>query len=69
MHFLCDDTTLKKKYIVNRKAEFNKLSPLPRVSQIVLTGRGMGNLPGGVFLLGGGNLTRSDFGYSNLFQR
>ena len=28
----------------------------------------MGNFPGGIFLLDGGNLTRSSFDYSNLFQ-
>ena len=54
MHFLCHDTTLKKKQkqkkktlsvdklnlIWNRQTNFNKLNPLPRVFQIVLRGRG-----------------------------
>ena len=53
MHFICHDTTQ---------------SLLPMVFQIVLRGRGMGNLPGGIFLSGGENLKRSDFGHSNLFQ-
>ena len=30
--------------------------------------RGIGNSAGGIFLLSGGNLTRSDFGHFNLFQ-
>ena len=30
--------------------------------------RGIGNFAGGIFLLSGGNLTRSDFGHFNLFQ-
>ena len=75
MHFLCQDTTLKKmlsieklNLIWNKQTNFNKLGPLPRVFQIVLRGREMGNLSGGIFLSGGGNLTRSDFGHLNLFQ-
>ena len=74
MHFLCHDTTLKKLSIEKldltwkKQINFHKLGPLPRVFQIVLTGRRMGNLPGGIFLSGGRNLTRSDFGQSNLFQ-
>ena len=53
MHFLCHDTTLKKilsikklNLIWNKQTHFNKLGSLPRVFQIVLTGRGMRNLPG-----------------------
>ena len=30
--------------------------------------RGIGNFAGGIFLLSGGNLTRSDFEHLNLFQ-
>ena len=30
--------------------------------------REIGNFAGGIFSLGGGNLTRSDFDHSNLFQ-
>ena len=30
--------------------------------------RGIGNFAGGIFLLSGGNLTRSDFGHFKLFQ-
>ena len=41
---------------------------LCRVFQIVLRGRGFGNFAGDNFLLGGGNLIRSDFDHSNLFQ-
>ena len=77
MHFLCNDTTVKKNIKMsieklnltwNKQTNFNKFGPLPRVFQIVLRDRGMGKLPGGIFLPAGGNLTRSDFGHSNLFQ-
>ena len=33
----------------NKQTNFNKLGPLPRVFQIVLRDRVMGNLPGGFF--------------------
>ena len=60
----------KLSLIWNNHANFNKPGPLPRVFQIVLRGRGMGNLPGGggIFLSGERNLTRSEFGHLNLFQ-
>ena len=70
MHFLCHGTTLKKILSIeklnltwNKQTNFNKLGPLPRGFQTVLRGRRMGNFPGGIFLLGGGKLTRSDFGH------
>ena len=67
---------LWKKNIVNRKlnltwnkqTKFNKPGPSLRVFQTVLRGKGMGNLTGGIFLSGGANLTRSDFGHLNFFQ-
>ena len=49
----------------NKQTNFNKLGPLPRDFQTV---GGWEICLGGIFLLGGGNLTRSDFGHSNLFQ-
>ena len=52
----------------NKLRNFNKLGPLPRVFQIVLRGREMENLSGGIFLSVSENLTRSDFQHSNLFQ-
>ena len=59
MHFLCHDTTVKKILLIekvnltwNKQANFNKPGPLPRVFQIVLRGRGMGNVPGGYFSIG-----------------
>ena len=54
MHFLCHDTTLKKILLTeklsltwNKQTNFSKPGTLPRIFQIVLRGRGMGNLPGG----------------------
>ena len=51
------------------------ISAIISVFQIVLRGkqenplsRGIGNFAGGIFLLSGGNMTRSDFEYLNLFQ-
>ena len=51
------------------------ISPIISVFQIVLRGthenslsRGIGNFAGEIFLLSGGNLKRSDFEHSNLFQ-
>ena len=51
------------------------ISPIISVFQIVLRGkqenplsRGIGNFDRGIFLLSGGNLTRSDFVHLNLFQ-
>ena len=51
MDFLCHGTTLKKILSIeklnltwNKQTNFNKRGPLPRVFQIVLRGRGMGNL-------------------------
>ena len=51
------------------------ISSIISVFQIVLRGkqenplsRGIGNFAGGIFLLSGGNMTRSDFEYLNLFQ-
>ena len=52
----------------NKQTNFNKLVPLPRVFQIVLRSREMGNLAGGIFLSGDGNLTVSGFDDSNLNQ-
>ena len=52
----------------NNRTNFTKAGPLYCVFQIVVSGRGMGNLPVGIFLLGGENLTRSDFDHSNLFK-
>ena len=65
-----------EKYIVNRKAELNlerqtnsnKAGPLPRVLKTMLRGTRMGNLPGDIFLLGGGNLTRSSLGTQTFFK-
>ena len=45
----------------NKQANLNKLGFLSRVFQIVLRDRGVGNMHEGIFLLGDGNLTRSDF--------
>ena len=51
------------------------ISPFISVFEIVLMGelenpisRGIGNFAGRIFLLSGGNLTRSDFEHLNLFQ-
>ena len=51
------------------------MPPIISVLQIVLRGkqenllsRWIGNFAGGIFLLSGGNLTRSDFEHLNLFQ-
>ena len=51
------------------------ISLIISVFQIVLRGkkenslsRGIGNFAGAIFLLSGGNLTRSDFEHLNLFQ-
>ena len=51
------------------------ISPIISVPQIVLKSkqenslsRGIGNFAGGIFLLSGGNLTRSDFEHLKLFQ-
>ena len=52
----------------SKQTIFNKFSPLPRVFQIVLRDREIGNLSGKIYLSGGGNLTRSNFGRLNLFQ-
>ena len=52
----------------NKQTNFNKLVPLPRVFQIVLRSREMGNLAGGIFLSGDGNLKMSDFDDLNLSQ-
>ena len=51
------------------------IPPIISVFQKVLSGkqenplrREIGNFAGGIFLLSGGNLTKSDFGHFNLFQ-
>ena len=51
------------------------ISSFISVFQIVLRGKeenpligGIGNFAGGIFLLSGGNLIRSDFDHLNLFQ-
>ena len=44
------------------KQTLTNLVPLPRVFQIVLTDRGVRDLPGWILLLGGRNLTTSGFG-------
>ena len=67
-------TTLKKN--INRKAECNleqanKLQQTWSFAQSFSNsakGYGDGKFAWGIFLSGGGNLTRSDFGDSNLFQ-
>ena len=48
----------------NKQINFNKLDPFSRVFEIALRETWLGE----IFLLGGGNLTRSDFDHSNLFQ-
>ena len=48
----------------NKQINYNKLDPFSRVFEIALRETWLG----GIFLLGGGNLTRSDFDHSNLFQ-
>ena len=58
----------KLNLIQNNRTNFTKAGPLYCVFQIVVSGRGMGNLPVGIFLSGGENLTRSDFDHSNLFK-
>ena len=52
----------------NKQTSLNKLGSLPRVFQIVVRGRRNGKFAWKIFLLGGGNLTRSDFDHLNLFQ-
>ena len=54
MHFWCHDTTLKKILSVeklnltcNKQTNFNKLSPLSRVFQVVIRGRGDGKFAWG----------------------
>ena len=42
-------STEKLNLIWNKQRNFNKLGPLRRIFQIELTGRRMGNLPGGFF--------------------
>ena len=51
-----------------------RMSPIISVFQITLRGkqenplcRGIGNFAGGILLLSGGNLTRSDFEHLSLF--
>ena len=52
----------------NKQTSLNKLGSLSRVFQIVVRGRRHGKFAWGLFLLGGGNLTTSDFDHLHLFQ-
>ena len=71
------DDYIHKKHLSKHILIFGErcISPIISVFQIVLRGkqenplsRGIGNFDGGIFLLSGGNLTRSDFVHLNLFQ-
>ena len=50
------------------KLGYSRKKANSRVFQIVLRGGGIRNFAGGIFLPGEGNLRRSDFDNSNLFQ-
>ena len=71
------DDYIHKKHLSKHFLSFGErcISPIISVFQIVLRGkkenslsRGIGNFAGAIFLLSGGNLTRSDFEHLNLFQ-
>ena len=71
------DDCIHKKHLSNIFLSLRErcISPIISVFQIVLRGkqenllsREIGNFAGGLFLLSGGNLTRSDFVHLNLFQ-